>query len=411
MAEGREREPSYAWVVVAVVFFAQAVAMGVRGTIGLLFNPWETEFGWDRAAVSLTASLGFVVYGVAQALSGRWADRTGPRVIFAASIALLGVGTAAVGSIVSLWQAYVIFGVLIMVAVGGASNPTAAVAVARWFTARRGLALGIVAGGAAAGQFVILPVMASLIQRFGWRAAFLWLGVAILAVALPVILLLFRDDPGQATSHAGGRAGLAGSPMAVAELLRHANFWWLALSFFVCGVTTGGLIDTHFIPHAQDHHVSAVTAATAFGVLSLVNMVFTTLSGAVSDRLGYTRLLGWNYAGRAVTLVYLVFARDPASLFVFAVAFGIVDFSTLAPTTALATILFGRHSAGTVYGLVSLSHQLGSALGSYAGGLVHDLSGSYTAFFLAGAALSGAAAFMSWAISEAPAPRADTAPA
>ena len=128
-------------------------------------------------------------------------------------------------------------------------------------------------------------------------------------------------------------------------------------------MTTAGLIDTHFIPYAQDHHVSAVTAATAFGVLSLVNMVFTTLSGAVSDRLGYTRLLGWIYAGRAVTLVFLVFARDPVSLFIFAVAFGIVDFSTVAPTTALSTILFGRRSAGTVYGLVALSHQLGSALG------------------------------------------------
>jgi MFS family permease len=411
VTEGREHEPSYAWVVVGVVFFAQAVAMGVRGTIGLLVNPWETEFGWDRAAVSLTASLGFVVYGVAQALSGRWADRTGPRVIFAASIALLGVGTAAVGSIVSLWQAYIIFGVLIMVAVGGASSPTAAVAVARWFTARRGLALGVVAGGMGAGQFVILPVMASLIERFGWRTAFFWLGVAIIAVALPIVLLLFRDDPGPSAGRGGAGAGLAGSPMAVAELLRQVNYWWLALSFFVCGVTTGGLIDTHFIPHAQDHHVAAVTAATAFGVLSLVNMVFTTLSGAVSDRLGYARLLGWIYAGRAVTLVYLVFARDPASLFVFAVAFGIVDFSTVAPTTALATILFGRRSAGTVYGLVSLSHQLGSALGSYAGGLIHDLTGSYTTFFLAGAALSGAAAFMSWAISVAPAQRTDTAPA
>jgi predicted MFS family arabinose efflux permease len=93
------------------------------------------------------------------------------------------------------------------------------------------------------------------------------------------------------------------------------------------------------------------------------------------------------------------------SLFIFAVAFGIVDFSTIAPTTALSTVLFGRRSAGTVFGLVALSHQLGSALGSYAGGLVHDLTGSYVAFFVAGAALSGAAAFMSWAISEARAPR------
>jgi sugar phosphate permease len=411
MAEERQREPSYAWVVVGVMFFAQAVALGVRGTIGLLVNPWEAEFGWDRAAVSLTASLGFVVYGLAQAFSGRWADRTGPKVIFAASIALLGVGTLAVSSIVTLWQAYAIFGVLIMLGIGGASSPTSAVAVARWFTARRGLALGIVGAGSAAGQFVLVPVMATLIGSLGWRAAFLWLGVGILAVALPIIVLLLRDDPSQGA----GRASLApndvGSPMPMAEILRHANFWWLALSFFVCGVTTSGLIDTHFIPYAQDHHVAAVTAATAFGLLSLVNMVFTTLSGAVSDRVGYTRLLGWIYAGRAVTLVYLVFARDPASLFVFAVAFGIVDFSTVAPTTALSTVIFGRRSAGTVFGLVALSHQIGSALGSYAGGLVHDLTGSYAGFILAGAALSGAAAFMSWAISESPAPVREAAPA
>ena len=411
MAEAREREPSYAWVVVGVLFFAQAVAMGVRGTIGLLVRPWEAEFGWDRAAVSLTAALGFVVYGATQALSGRWADRTGPRVIFAASIAVLGVGTAAVGSIVSLWQAYAIFGVLIMVGVGGASSPTSAVAVARWFTARRGLALGVVAAGSAAGQLVLLPAMATLIGAAGWRAAFFWLGVGILVVALPIVVLLLRDDPDEAGERARAAAALGGSAMALAEIMRHANFWWLALSFFVCGVTTAGLIDTHFIPHAQDHHVSTVTAATAFGVLSLVNMVFTTLSGAASDRFGYTRLLGWIYAGRAVTLVYLVFARDPASLFIFAVAFGIVDFSTVAPTTALSTILFGRRSAGTVFGLVALSHQLGSALGSYAGGVVHDLTGSYTAFFLGAAALSGAAAFMSWAISEAPASRTETAPA
>lgn len=411
MAEERQREPSYAWVVVGVMFFAQAVALGVRGTIGLLVNPWEAEFGWDRAAVSLTASLGFVVYGLAQAFSGRWADRTGPRVIFATSIAILGVGTMAVSSIVTLWQAYAIFGVLIMLGIGGASSPTSAVAVARWFTARRGLALGIVGAGSAAGQFVLVPVMATLIGSLGWRAAFLWLGVGILAVALPIIVLLLRDDPSQGAGRASAAASDVGSPMPMAEILRHANFWWLALSFFVCGVTTSGLIDTHFIPYAQDHHVAAVTAATAFGLLSLVNMVFTTLSGAVSDRLGYTRLLGWIYAGRAVTLVFLVFARDPASLFVFAVAFGIVDFSTVAPTTALSTVIFGRRSAGTVFGLVALSHQIGSALGSYAGGLVHDLTGSYAGFILAGAALSGAAAFMSWAISESPAPVREAAPA
>lgn len=405
--DARDGERSYAWVVVGVLFFAQAVAMGVRGTIGLLVRPWELEFGWDRGAVSVTAALGFVVYGIAQALAGRWADRTGPRVIFGASMALLGAGAAAVSTIVTLWQAYLVFGVLIMVAVGGASSPTSAVAVARWFTHRRGLALGVVAAGSAAGQFVLLPVMARLTEVLGWRTAFVWLGAGILGIALPVVLLLLRDDPDGGPTRTARAAPAEARPLPVPVLLRHADFRWLALSFFVCGVTTAGLIDTHFIPHAQDHHVPAVTAATAFGVLSLVNAVFTTLSGAVADRLGYARLLGWIYAGRALALVFLVFARDPVSLFVFAVAFGIVDFSTVAPTTALATVLFGRRSAGTAFGLIALSHQLGSAVGSYAGGLLHDLTGTYTLFFLGAAAMSGAAAFMAWAISEAPAGQAE----
>ena len=184
--------------VVGVMFFAQAVALGVRGTIGLLIKPWEAEFGWDRAAVSLTASLGFVVYGLAQAFSGRFADRTGPRVIFTASIALLGVGTMAVSSIVTLWQAYVIFGILIMLGIGGASSPTSAVAVAPLVhRAPRAGTSGTVGAGSAAGQFVLVPVMAALIGAFGWRAAFLWLGIGILVVALPIIVLLLRDDPGQ----------------------------------------------------------------------------------------------------------------------------------------------------------------------------------------------------------------------
>jgi MFS family permease len=398
--ETTEREPLSAWVVVGVLFFAQAVALGVRATIGLLVTPWEAEFGWDRAAISLTASVGFVVYGLAQALSGRWADRLGPRAIFAASMAMLGVGTAAISTIVTLWQAYLVFGVLIMLAVGGASSPTSAAAIARWFSGRRGLALGIVAGGSAAGQLVLLPIMAALVQAVGWRTTFVGLGIGILAVALPIVLLFLKDDPDGGAERRAGQAARDGKPLPFAAIAAHANFWWLALSFFVCGVTTGGLIDTHLIPYAQDHHISPVTAATAFGVLSLVNMVFTMLSGAAGDRWGYKWLLGWIYAGRAGALVFLIFAGDPVLLFVFAVLFGIVDFSTVAPTTALSTILFGRRSAGTVFGLVSLSHQIGSAAGSYAGGIVHDLTGSYALFFIASAALSGAAALMSWAIAE-----------
>ena len=410
MVNDEDREPGYAWVVVAVLFLALGVTSGTQGSFGLLVKPWETEFGWDRGAISLTASIGFVVYGVTQALAGRWADRIGPRAIFAAGLVILGVGTAAVSSIVTLWQAYLVFGVLMSIGLGAASSPTAAVAIARWFTGRRGLAVGIVAGGGAAGYFVLLPLMATALQAAGWRTAFLWLGIGIVLVTVPIVLWLLRDEP-PGDEHGRRDGASIGRPLPVIQLGRHANFWSLAGSFFICGVTSIGVTDTHLIPHAQDHQIAAVTAASAFGVLALVNTIFTTLSGAVADRLGYTRLLGWIYAGRAVTLVFLIFARDPVSLFVFAVAFGIVDFATVAPTIALSTTLFGRRSAGTVFGLVALSHQIGAALGSYAGGVLHDLTGSYTSFFAAAAVLAAAAAGIAWTLSETPIVGAFEAPA
>ncbi len=377
------------------------MASGTQGSFGLLVKPWEAEFGWDRGAISLTASIGFVVYGLTQALAGRWADRIGPRAIFAAGLVILGVGTAAVSSIVALWQAYLVFGVLMSIGLGAASSPTWAVAIARWFTRRQGLAVGIVAGGGAAGYFVLLPLMAAALQAAGWRSAFLWLGVGIVLVIVPIVLWLFRDQP-RADQHGRKVDTTIGRPLPVIQLGRYGNFWSLAGSFFICGVTSIGVTDTHLIPHAQDHHIAAVTAASAFGVLAVVNAICTTLSGAVADRLGYTRLLGWIYAGRAVTLVFLIFARDPVSLFLFAIAFGIVDFATIAPTIALSTTLFGRRSAGTVFGLVSLSHQIGAALGSYAGGVLHDLTGSYATFFAGAAVLAAAAAGIAWTLSEAP---------
>ncbi len=405
MHEGRERELPYAWVIVALGFFALAVAMGTRSTIGLVVRPWETEFGWDRAAVSLTASFGFLAYGLAQPLAGRWADRYGPRLVFTGSMALLAVSTAAVGAIQNLWHAYLAFGLGLMAAVGGASNVTAAVAIARWIKRRKALAIGIVMAGAAAGQLVLVPAIAALIKAVGWRAAFFWTGSAILLIAVPLVWFLLKDDPPGSAAARVAREAADGRPKPLAELARDRNFWWLAGSFWVCGVTTAGLIDPHLIPYAEDIHIDTITAATAFGVLGTFNVLGTLFAGAISDRWGHKWVLGWVYAGRAITLFFLLFVREPVMLFVFAVAFGIVDFATVPPTTALSTSLFGRRSGGTVIGLVSLSHQIGSAMGSYAGGLVHDWAGSYVLFFLSGALLCVAAAGMSWAISEAPAAR------
>lgn len=404
MPAARERELPYAWVILALGFLALAVATGLRSVIGLLVHPWEREFGWDRAAVSLTASVGFLAYGLAQPAAGRWADRYGPRAVFTVSLVLLGASAAAAGFIRTLWHAYLVFGLGLMAAVGGASNVPAAVAITRWVKRRKALAMGIVTSGSAAGQLVFVPALAALMRGAGWRAALIWAGLGVLLIVVPLIWIFLKDDPPGGAEARARRGAADGRPRPLAEILGQRNFWWLMGSYWVCGATTAGLIDPHLIPYAEDVHIDTLTAATAFGVLGTFNVLGTLAAGVVSDRWGHKWVLGGIYAGRAATLLLLLFVREPVLLFVFAVTFGIVDFATVPPTTALSTTLFGPRSGGTVIGLVSLSHQIGAALGSYAGGLMHDMAGSYRLFFLSGALLCVAAAAMSWAITDAAEP-------
>lgn len=404
---GREasRRPSEraAWIAVLAAALALAAAAGVRNALGLFFHPWEAEFGWNRSAVSLVASTGLLVYGVGQATAGRCADRFTPRLVFVTGMGLLGVATLLLGRIQSLWQVYVVFGCLIMAAVGGASSVTGSVVVARWRLRRAALGIAVVMAGGTIGQIVLVPLVAWLMARMGWRQSLTIVGSGVLVVLLPVVWELLRDPAPGAPAPRATRPAEDGGRRPLGEVLRQGNFWLLALTFWVCGFTTAGLIETHLIPYAEDIHIDAVTAAQSMGVFGVFNLLGVLAAGAVADRLGYKQTLAWIYGVRALILVFLLFVRDPAGLFVFAAAFGALDFATVPPTSTLSGVLLGRASAGTVFGLVTLSHQVGSALGAYAGGFAHDVLGSYGAAFVVAAILSVVASGLAAMITRQPA--------
>jgi MFS family permease len=404
----------YAWIVLGGVGIAMLAASGVRSAFGVFIKPMEAEFGWDRTALSLVASLSFVFNGVSGPIVGRLADRWGGRIVLASSGILLGVGALSAALIVTLWQLYAAVGILIALGAGSASLGVAAVLAARWFDRRRGLAIGIAGGAMAAGQLLIVPLAMWLTVSWGWRTAFAVLGVGFLVIVMPLVLALIRNDPhdvglapygATATARAAGGVRDAEEGTSVRVALGTMPFWLLAGSFWVCGYTSTGLVLTHLIPHATEHGFDGAQAAQALGVMGAFNIVGTIVSGWICDRFGAKAPLAAYYGLRGVSLVFLPYVGTLTGLFAWAVIFGLNYISTVPATTALTAKIYGRYSVGELSGWIFCSHQVGSAVGSLAGGYLYDQLGDYTMAFHSAAAVAFAATVMVLAIREPAASR------
>jgi predicted MFS family arabinose efflux permease len=404
----------YAWVVLGATAVVLLAAAGLRSAFGVFIKPMEAEFGWDRTALSLVASISFLFNGASGPVMGRLADRWGGRVVLAASGVLLGIGALGAALIVSLWQLHATVGVIIAVGAGGASSGIAAVMASRWFDARRGLAIGIAGGAMAAGQLLVVPLAMWLMLSWGWRTAFVVLGVGFLAIVLPVVLALIRNDPRDVGLEPygavpGGRTGSSGDPAVERTTLREAigtmPFWLLLGSFWVCGYTSVGLVLTHLIPHATEHGFHGSQAAQALGVMGAFNIIGTIASGWICDRYGQKTPLAAYYGLRGLSLVFLPYVGTLAGLFAWAVVFGLNFISTVPATTALTARIYGRYSVGELSGWIFFSHQIGSAVGALAGGYFYDRFGDYTVAFHSAALVAFAATIMVLAIRERPVSR------
>jgi MFS family permease len=275
--------------------------------------------------------------------------------------------------IVSLWQLYATVGVIVAVGAGGATPAVAAVVATRWFDERRGLAMGLVGGAMAAGQLLVIPLAMSLTTSFGWRIAYAILGVGFLAVILPAVLAVVRNEPSDMGLTPYGskpvdRLAATATTQVERTTLRQAAgtapFWLLAGSFWVCGYTSTGLVLTHLIPHATEHGFQGGQAAQALGVMGAFNVVGTILSGWICDRYGQKVPLAVYYGLRGVSLIFLPLVGTVPGLFAWAVVFGLNYISTVPATTALTAKIYGRHSVGELSGWIFFSHQVGSAVGS-----------------------------------------------
>jgi sugar phosphate permease len=391
------RNIHYGWVVAGVTFLTMLVTAGAVGAPGVLILPLQREFGWDTATISSALAIRFVLFGLMGPFAAALMNRYGPRRIVLSALALIAGGLLASLGMTEIWQLVMLWGVVVGVGTGLTALVLGATVATRWFSKSRGLVVGLLTASSATGQLIVLPLLASLTESLGWRASLLVICGLLLAAALAVLALM-RDRPEDVGLSPYGETGPAPSPSspapsptgAIAALRvagRTGVFWVLFGTFFVCGASTNGLIQTHFIPLCADYGISPIQGAGVLAAMGLFDFIGTVASGWLSDRYDNRWLLFWYYGLRGLSLMFLPFSDFSfVSLSLFAVFYGLDWIATVPPTVRLTAARFGRERANLVFGWIFAGHQLGAAAIAYGAGLSRTALESYLpAFFIAGA--------------------------
>lgn len=391
MRSGRRH---YAWVVFGVAFFTLLAAAGFRSTPGVLIDPLHDEFGWSRGTVGAAVSVNLVLFGLIGPFAAALMSRYGLRRVVATALFVISLGALGTTQMSAPWQLIALWGVVVGIGSGCMATVFAATVATRWFVAKRGLVTGTLTAATATGQLIFLPLLSRLATDVGWR----WVGftVAVSAsAAIPVVWLLLRDDPADVGLLPYGAPDNYIAPTRVTNPIGTAfralddvrssgAFWLLFGSFFICGLSTNGLIQTHFISAAHDHHIDETTAAGLLALVGVFDVIGTIGSGWLTDRVDPRRLLFTYYALRGLSLMVLDPALDArnAGLWTFMVFYGLDWVATVPPTVALCAQQFGRERGAVVYGWVFAGHQLGAALMAWGAGALRDSTGSYRAAWI-----------------------------
>ncbi|MBD1544019.1 MFS transporter [Arthrobacter sp. IA7] len=408
-----------AWAVAAVAFLALVGAAGFRAAPGVLMVPLQQEFGWSTTVLSAAVSINLVLFGLTAPFAAALMERFGVRAVTAVALGMIGAGSALTVLVTQSWQILLTWGLLIGLGTGSMALVFAATIANTWFSKSRGLVIGILTAGSAAGQLVFLPFIAMLAQDPGWRQASLLIAAGALAV-VPLVLKLLKNSPADVGVLPYGTEELSGAaerttavaPAGPAEPRRNAavralqvlrsasrnrTFWALAAGFAICGATTNGLIGTHFIPSAHDHGMPETTAAGLLAVVGIFDILGTIASGWLTDRFNPRILLAVYYQFRGIGLLVLPLLLGSSvqpSMIVFVVIYGLDWVATVPPTAAICRQVFGADGS-VVFGWVFAAHQLGAAAAALAAGAIRDATGHYTYAWFGAAAMCTIAAVIS----------------
>jgi len=394
-----ERKIHPAWIAAIITFFTLIATSGFRSAPSVLMIPLEDSFGWGRDEISLAISVNVLLFGLTAPFAAALMERFGIRKVVMTALTTVGLGAGSTIFITQPWHLVALWGVIVGIGTGSMALVFAATIANRWFITNRGLVIGILTAASATGQLIFLPGLSALAANHGWRAISITVALGAF-VMVPVIALFLRERPSDIGMKPYGAPmnwvepprNSANAAVVAIETLKSAmkirNFWYLTGSFFVCGLSTSGLIGTHFIPAAHDHGMGQVAAASLLALVGVFDVVGTLASGWLTDRIDPKKLLFFYYFLRGISLFLLpsiLFSTVHPSTLVFVIFYGLDWVATVPPTVILCRTVLGPEKATVVYGWVFAAHQVGGSIAALGAGIARVHLGDYaSAFYLSG---------------------------
>ena len=384
-----------AWIVAGITFGTLFATAGFRSAPSVLILPLEEDFGWRREVISLAVAINVLLYGLTAPFAAALMERFTVRKVVMAALTTVGTGALLTIWMSQSWHLMLLWGVVVGVGTGSMALVFAATIANRWFVKRRGLVIGILTAAAASGQLVFLPGLSKLAQDPGWRASSLVIALGAYLM-VPLIFFFLKEDPQSIGStpygadkdwvppvlQKGNAAKVAINTLKDASKVK--NFWYLVGSFFVCGLSTSGLIGTHFIPAAHDHGMPTVTAASLLALIGVFDVVGTIFSGFLTDRIDPRKLLFFYYLLRGLSLFLLpsiLFSTLHPSTLVFIIFYGLDWVATVPPTVLLCRQVLTPEKGAIIYGWVFAAHQVGGAIAAFGAAVLRIKFGDYAAAF------------------------------
>ena len=358
-------------LALAACFLLMLIGGGARFAIGLTFKPMVDEFGWSRGELGLAVGLYMVVSAFATFMAGRMADRFSPRALLIGGTVIGGVGIAAMSLVTQPWHALVLYGVVFAIGNGAASLVIVGVIVTRVYPGRAGLANAIAISGMSVGQLVMIALLAAVMMQIGWRAVFVWIGVAHL-----MLLPLLIGIPGQ-----GGTGSARRGELPLRDAARSPQFWLLIAIYAICGLDDF-FVTTHVAAFAQDRGLSPLIAGNLLALMGLTGLAGVIASGLASDRLGPVWPTAAAFIARIIVFGWIAIDQSPLSIAVFALVFGATFLVTAPLTVVFVRESFGTRNLGALAGFITMTHQIFGGLGAYAGAAIFDATGAYDAAFV-----------------------------